>query len=577
MSAKPLAALIALLITACDKPAPAPGKPPSPQAPEVDAPAWFAPEQPVTAITLTALGPTLALGDKTVALAPVLANDASPWSAQGQSGLAHAARWHDATLSQHWTIAQGNPTLAADLSTDLLPAQAESEPLTLTLQLPPGQLDLLDDTLHVRAVETQAATHAWTPGWLRWRSGEHTLTFMHAGGERMEVSRDDQGVTLRWTLWQPDAHPLLKGCGERLKSWSLAASWSVTLGDRAPVVASRLPGGYQAALAPAFIDPALTGRKDLKEGAAVSAQDWLARARTLIHGHSASTDPRFGNGGLLGGQLGGTLSAPATIAADLAVQAYIRELPAQTIEIAAEDAAGAHNTLFSGQPDCKHLAPPNDKATPVALALGGVTSKLPDLLTSAPAVGHNLPLTATLPALNGQRSTLTTAALSRASLQNLQRQRGLSWFATPLVASRNPLIAASREALLEPERQGHWTLHAELAAALGEVELLQESETLLFAPVGALMRHWRAAQRVRISPLPDGSWLLHNPGPAIPGFTLISPEATSPTPPPGASDKSTGEGEGAQRWLWLDLPAGYTRLVATAAPLQPVRWAINPL
>jgi hypothetical protein len=578
MPPKTHAALATLLaathLLACDKPEPAAPAPAITQRPTDrpdDAPPWIAPEQPAIPIVITAQGPTAAA----IPIAPTLDGAAAPWTIDGQT-LSQQARWHDATLAQTWRIADGDPTLRAVVTLDKLPAQALEGPLTLTLTLPAGDVDIVDDAMNVTRVETSAATHAWTPGWVRWRAGERTITFTYAGGERMEVTREASGVTLRWTLWSPQAHPLTKNCGPQLKDWSLAARWEVTWGDRAPVLPSRLPGGAQAALAPVFIDPALTGRKDLKEGAALSAQDWLTRTRTLVHGHSASTDPRFGNGGLLGGQLGGTISAPSKIAGDLAVQSYAKELP-DRVEIAAEDSAGATLALFSGQPDCQHLARPGAGLAPVALALGGVTSKLPDMLTAAPGVAHDVPLTADVPSLNGQRATLTTTALSRAALQNLQRQRGLSWFATPLVATRNPLVAAARESLLDPERQGNWTLHPELAAALGEVELLQESETLMFAPVSLLVRHWRAAQRVQINPLPDGSWLLHNPGAPIPAFTLIAPDALAIATPPGGDDKTTGEGPQAQRWLWLDLPSGFTRLTSPAAPISPVRWSLAPL
>ncbi len=574
MSAKPLAALAALLlVTACDKPAPPqPAPQPSIQRPD-GIPAWSAPaDAPPQAIVITAQGPTVAA----IPIAPLLSGAAEPWTHDGAARITHATRWHGAQLVQTWTVTEGDPTLRAAITLDALPAQALEQPLTLTLALPAGEVELMDDAMGVVKVEASAATHAWTPGWLRWRSGDRVVTFTHAGGERLEVERAASGVTLRWTLWSPQAHPLIKECGAQAAGWSLAARWEVTWGERAPLMPSRLPGGYQAALAPVFIDPALTGRKDLKEAGAASAQDWLIRARTLIHGHSASTDPRFGNGGLLGGQLGGTLSAPAKIAADIAVQSYAKSLP-DRVEIAAEDAADTTLALFSGQPDCQHLAPPGAGVAPVALALGGVTSKLPDMLTSAPSVAHGAPITLSVPTLNGQRATLTTTALSRAALQNLQRQRGLSWFATPLIATRNPLVAAAQEALLEPERQGHWTLHPELAAALGEVELLQEGESILFAPVGLLARHWRAAQRVQISPLPDGSWLLHNPGAPILSFTLLA-SATSTLSLDGAQDKTTGEGASAQRWLWLDLPTGFTRIPdAASTPLAPIRWQLAPL
>jgi hypothetical protein len=577
MSPRAHAALAALLLLGCDKKTPAtpPEAPSTAQRPD-DTPVWIAPDAPVTRLTLTAQGPSMAHEQAApLLIAPTLAGGAEPWSIDHDAML-HATRWHTGQLTQRWEITPGDPTLRATLALDAMPTQATEQPLTLTLSLPPGELDVIDDTMSLAHVQAEAATHAWTPGWLRWRSGEQVVTFVHSGGERMEIKRDEAGITLSWTLWSPELHPLLKGCEAQITGWSLDARWEVTLGDRAPVIPSRLPGGFQAAIAPVFISPALTGRKDLRESDATSAQDWLARARTLIHGHSASTDPRFGNGGLLGGQLGGTLSAPAKIAADISVMGYAKGLPEQ-VEIAAENAAEASTALFTGQPSCANLATPGATNTPVALALGGVTSKLPDMLTSAPGVSSGAPLTVTVPALNGQRSTLTTSALSRPALQQLQRQRGLAWFTTPLVATRNPLVAAAQEALLEPERQGHWTLHPELTAALGEIELLQESETLLFAPVGMLMRRWRAAQRVAVSPLPDGSWLLHNPGAPIPDFTLISPEPSLLTTPPGAQDKLTGDGAAQQRWIWLALPTGFTRILATAPPIAPVRWQLTPL
>jgi hypothetical protein len=554
----PVALSAALLLAmSCDK-----TKSPSPDAssPTTAAalPTWPADASASHTISITP-SPTLTLA--AFPLVPA-SPDAPAWTRDPSDELTLTQRADSGVATLRAT--QGDPTLRGDLT---LQSFDPSQTTTLTWTLPkPDELTALRDDLRPAPITDQPLTiHAWTPGWLQWRRGDTIITLTLEGHERLTISPTADAIELTWTLWDHEAHEALSPCDA--SGWKLHARWSITVGPRAPLIASRYPDGRRAALSPLFFDPARLSDKAMRKASSSSAQDWLQRAQTLLHGHSSNDDPRFGNGGLLGSHLGGALSVPNAYAKDQEIRALI-DAPPSGAALFIDDDPRAAASLHTAAPPCQQLpAAPHQ----VAAILGPISAQAPDATGRyATSPHHEVPALVAIPQLNGARQTLLTNTLSSARLRSLIEQRAALWFATPLLATRDPLISAASQALLEPERQGQWTLQSEVAATLGELELLGEEALVWFGPLTALLHHQRQLSRVTISPLPDGAWLIDNPGEPIPGFTLLSPADLN-------LDTSSLDERAPQRWTTLDLPSGATVLKPTDAPPPhpaPTRWLL---
>lgn len=488
-------------------------------------------------------------------------------------------------ITIRWRIQEGDPQLHLSVALDDVAARQLTEPIVATLELPPGQLEHIDRAYQRAALTEPVSKGPWAPRWVQWSGQEQTISVTGWTFDRVEVRPGEagRGATLRVALWHPAHHPPMRGCPE-VEGLNLRWRAQITLGERLDVLPSRLPGGHLAAVAPVFVDPKHHPDAALHRGGPQGAKDWAKRARTLLYGYSSEEDPRFGNGGLLGLELGGALALPTSWAEVPEVRALLERLEAAPVrpawrlgEQGAQAAPEGAQLLVRERPACEllergertHLvfepsgaqqAARNVLAPSVAMVVGDeeVRETLPGFMQGRPSYLE-------LDLLSGERRALTRQVMGKKALEALLAERGIMWFGAPLVATRNPLEASSAEALLEPERGGQWTLAPSLARALGQIELLDQRPQLLFTDPGRLMEHWRRARRVQLRELADGTFLVLNPGPALPGFTLIAPGDVTPTigeeetEPQGREVITPREGT-MQTWFWWELAPGQTHV-----------------
>lgn len=553
-------------------------------------------------VELQANGPVLRVGSLEWSPTPTLEGlEDLSWKTSREGSrtqITGRGQWNGKPAMLRWIIEEKDPQISLTIELTSVDINQLATPIKATLALPGdgGELWRVRSDFQRDAIRNRRMLDAWSPQWLQWRSDDRTLSFTGWNADRVHV--DPEEHALDFSLWHPAHHPPLSGCGD-LDAVTLRYRLEVTIGDRLDLVTSRLPSGHQAALAPLFI--AATDHPDatLKEGTPKDALDWSARVQTLLYGHSFEEDPRFGNGGLLGIELGGGVTVPAAWYEEKAVKSLrdrtdetrARIIPrgevkgaaiSMTPELGCASFAGKNNAqVYLG------LGTMHPSSAPINALLPSTAMVIGDeqVQTSLPGFVDGRPAHLELPLLSGSRRALTDGYFSREKLHKLLTERGIAWFATPLVATRNPLVGASREALLEPERQGHWTLAPNLARALGNVELINEDGRLLVTHPGELLNHWRATRRVQLRELADGSYALLNPGPPIKGFTLIAPGDITPSigedgaAPLGREVLSPRDGE-TQTWFWWDLKEGVTHLRfgagdASESPLQPVLWNIQ--
>lgn len=520
-------------------------------------------------------------------------------------------------LKAEWVLPKGDPQARLSMSWRDVPLTQLAEPVRAAITLPPGKLEYINHRL-VRAklpASGEVTLHSWTPGWVQWSAGEEVLTIAQWRADQVTIRRDkaDGPITLTFDLWNPAHHPSIHRCEvvpQGRDAITLKLDVTYVLGRRLELIPSRVEGGYLAAVSPVFFDPKLLADSALHDGAPKDAEDWLGRARTLAHGHSDMRDARFGNGGLAGGSgLGGALTVDAAHLESAPVRALIAQLEKTRVSVAATGEGARKDELRAWLTDdeMKHCAALLSRGTPAQrasgvgasgqtlLTLGEATTgdylnvvlprkirQIGDdvVLSYPPSFTEGSPSSVYLPTLDGAREVLTDQLLSKLYLQKLAQDRGISWFATPLIATRNPLTRAASEAVLQPERQGHWTISPEISRALGAVDLLDDHDIVRFDSVEHLLRYWRAARKVRLYEQPDGAIIAHNPGPALPGFTLVM-EGATPLLIDGAKPKARvvpmPEHQTRQTWSWWELKPGDTTITTPkgAQTLDPVSWRVR--
>jgi hypothetical protein len=392
----------------------------------------------------------------------------------------------------------------------------------------------------------------------------------------------------RLVLWQPITSV---ECDEddEPASFDLRTQRIVTL-QQAPDVSSwRYSSGASAQLVPVFDVPSHHGDPQLNETSAKTAAAWLRRARTLIYGHSNPKDPRYGNGGLLGHSLGATIAVPAKWADHPDVLALAADLKGSHVEIAPRgEALGStlQSTRFAVDSSCRTWVELSDKGVPAAMV---GTVEPPDdasqLASTSSVSVSTTPLLATVVPvqLDGQRSSLLARGLDTNLLDQVVRQRASHVFSTPFVATRNPLIGAAKEGLLEPERDGQWTVAAEVSEALANLELWREATPLLVTSVGASASRTSASRQVLHWWTAQGDLRVRNPSSKmIGGYTLVIAGSASATVEGSAisSRRILLDGERQATLLWWDLePGTHTLQISDTSDelvgLTPVDWQIN--
>ena len=542
--------------------------------------------------------------DRTLSLTPALSGiQGEQWEAPIREGthltITGTGRYKERPVTMKWSMGQGDPQAHFTMTLDQIPLAALDQPIVAVTSMGTtgGELVSMDRAMAPQPVE--APLDMWSPAWMQWRAPEPSqaiLTFSDWRAAR--ITRD--GAHFTWSLWEPALQPAITDCPSTHGGITLTLAFTVTFGERVAAVSSRLPSGYLAAVSPVFVPPTMHPEAVIQQAIAAHATDWRDRARTLLQGHSSPDDARYGNGGLLGLGLGGAIVAPARFAraepvsalmtevatsgAAIAPTGHITDFPDSSLWMVAEDAISCDDYLEPREgAHVRVIMRPGAITPPSKLDALSASSSEEVVATQRPGLSPDHPTVITVPLLDGTRPSLVSGALGDRALDALVARRGIAWFATPMVASRNPLIGAAAEQILEPDRQGQWTMSKELARALANIELRAEASEILFRAPNRVVGHWQRARAASIRELPDGSLAIINPRKEpITGYTLVLPGDASPLiddlAPEGCRQVTLATGD-SQSWCWWSLKPGVTRVSfgAAVAPtqLQPTLWRLR--
>ncbi len=524
-------------------------------------------------------------------------------TSEGTTILTGKSMLLDIPLTLQWVFKANDPQATLFIDITDAPLRALDQAITAHMNFPSNtSFEAMHHTMDVREVRSATTLGSWSPGWIKASlpgDGISTLTLSEWNLTAVHISPDAASNQISMSLWDPGSLPSFERCAEvtPARTVSIRQQLTVTLGERLTLVPSRHEQGYRAAIAPLFIDPASHAGKSYKDGRAKSAQDWIARGKTLLYGHSSEQDPRFGNGGLLGLGLGADLAMEQVWQKDPTVKSFSTQLePMRARHLRRTTASGNQGEgMLLDAPDCDvflaarspYLTLGEERsmdqldmlANPPSLQVNGetITRNHPNLLaTTTPYLE--------IPQLSGRRQVLVDAVFSTQALDALIAQRGLMTFATPLVATRNPLTPGAAQALLEPERGGHWTLSEPLSRALTNAELINESHDLLITSPTQMITYWQRARQVRVLEMPDGSVALINPHDTpIEHFSMVASAHVNPVLPEGeeltGKDLVTARDGSSQTWFWWTLEPGTTRITlsedAQNSALAPVDWQLQ--
>jgi hypothetical protein len=475
-------------------------------------------------------------------------------------------------LRVSWTFVEGDPQIEVTLSWVSIPPVGLSTPVSLEIMGSPNSVRALGTDLRLKdlAAESLVESAAWSS--MRFEDAQVSLSSVHGAGLRIGRSREN--ATAELVLWE--GVEWSETCPDDAPAVDLHARMVLTIGEVPPVAVSALPFGAEAALVPIFFEPGEAGQA---QAAAQDAADWLKRARTLLYGHSRTEDPRYGNGGLLGSNFGGVVAMPEFIWEDPSVQDWSALLTDARVDLIPQQtppmAARPRPVLATVNPCAAMME---------ALDAGRLGLRVEDEPTqpgelSGPGLAAGKRPLLDIPRLDGRRHGLVDGVLSRHYLDRLVEQRQILYFSTPFMATRNPLVAMAQQSLLEAEPQGHWTLHAEVARALGRVELMQETGRLVMTSAGDLARRQSLLEEVSMWWTPSGELLLFNGSEeVVPGLTLgVGTSAPITVKSHGGQEVPFDEEQtDSVRWLWWDLEPnnGYT-LVIEDTGLSPMVWKLE--
>ncbi|MFU8803940.1 MAG: hypothetical protein ACNA8W_09050 [Bradymonadaceae bacterium] len=499
------------------------------------------------------------------------------WDAQQRgttSILSLRGTLRGAAFLASWVFVEGDPQVAFTATLTDLPTTELEHVIGLSMEMEADSARIIDGSLRMRDVPL--GTEEFALHWIGLELDEAHITLSTPRATDLRITRRNENMAIDLILWDGDHSPWPDECQNEDARLDLHARTMITIGAAPAFAVSPLPSGFEAALVPMFTEPL---DRDLRPGAARDAEDWMARARTLLYGHSSPEDPRYGNGGLLGSNFGGVLALPEHIWEDPSVQAWTSTLFETRVDLVPQDSP----------PFARHPSPAvavNDRCPAAleavqhnrpALFVGWETTPVAELATDPFTPGY--PILIEAARLDGRRTSLVEGVLSRSQLEHWTRERGILFFSTPLVATRNPLVGAAEQALLEPEPEGNWTLDPEVARALGRVELLQETRRLFITSPSALHGRAQATRDITLWWNEAGTLVVQNQSmDPLEGFTLAIPGAAEVTF--AALDGAVESGqriEDGDLWIWWDLEPGATYSVSWQAPtLAPVRWSMAP-
>ncbi|MFW5966093.1 MAG: hypothetical protein ACOCV2_01190 [Persicimonas sp.] len=548
----------------------------------LDAPpleSWKGDETEGVSVHLTDDGPALAVDDgEPITLTPSSSalefDDWEMHETESHTYVVGDGDYDGAPARAVWTFADGNPQAHFGLSLTDVPAKHLSDDAMLDLTLPEGDSET---AAPLEAMPDEVSTA------VRWRGGDHLLTFDNWTGEMLApLPGDSEDATvLGFVLWSEEAGKAWSVCEEETEAtFDARAAFTVTLGGHTPVARWPQPEGQQGRMVPVFGDPSEHEDAELHEGATDDPDRWVDRARTLVHGHSNPEEPRYGNGGLLGNNLGGTIIVPSDLADKEAVHRFAESLEGSSVELLAESNAELPQSgvRLSDDPSCDDLLEAASESTSVLLEARDESG----VEVSAPAFSSRArlaPLVAPR-AFDGQLKTLVDQGFGRA--QRLFDERGTIVFQTPFVATRNPLIGAAKEALLHPERHGQWTLSTPLSDTLADMEIWREEMPVEVTSLSEAARYVDGARSAWWGWDDEGNLLIGHAGEeTITDFTIALPGrvAGRVDGEPIESRPVTSDA-GEATLLWWDLEPGKTRVELSgvdyeADDLRPVDWSFE--
>lgn len=510
--------------------------------------------------------------------------------AQSRTQVVGDGKWNDTPVLARWTFAAGNPQAYFSLKIPEFPASLLRENLALKIAFPQGQVSLISPAAGMSA---QAALWSGALGVPR-------ISVSNWSGDSLQVAGQivdsHEARELLLSLWLAPGHLESERCADGLRI-DLEMSFMLRFGGAQAPSLWPYADGAAGALVPIFGLPAEHSDPQIAEAAAPDASRWLRRANTLIYGHSNPEDPRFGTGGLLGNKLGATVIVPTRFSDDPKIEALARALDQTPVELAPFGEASSQADAYAGSSralksaNCAQLAALAGRRTPAVI----LTQSAPDDAAKRPI--HQgpagWPMVVLPEGFDGRIQSLRLQGFEPGVLSALLETYQTRVFLSPFVATRNPLIGAAHESLLEPERDGHWTVRAPLGGALANLELWREESPIMVASVADLARHRRAVQEVKTWWNAAQQLQVYNPSDTtIHGFTLALPgvqDATLLDSPANTSSRvlraPTGAAPAATRTLiWWDLKPGLQQISLSegaglpdpqTAATSPILWEIK--
>jgi len=512
------------------------------------------------------------------------------------------------TVRYEWLFRSGDPQARFSVRfPEVERTSLREQSFSTSFRLPTGELRALGRRLQPRSFQTsELPRHVGptTPHWMQWRDAGRTVTLAGWTGDGWSLSKAPDGESLRLDLhvWRPEPHAAVQNCSEPdddPPTVALEATTTVTFAAAPRVVPSNLPDGKAAGAIPIFDAPGAHPDSAIRAARPAGPDNWAARAKTLAYGHSDSTDPRYGNGGLLGHDLGGTIAVPEQWADADPVRSFAGATAESGVDVAVRGAGAPPNggdaptpswgTLIADEPRCGALFGREGTLQPAVAVSdfrkfrGTLDEETLQSVTS-PGPGSARPYR-----LDGSRSELLDSALSSDVLRTLLDHRDIATFATPLVGSRDPLVPAAEEALLEPERHGAWTVSPPVAESLADLSILKETEPLWVGSLSEWTTYWRRTRNARRRWSSEGNMRVRAAGEeGVRGFTLlvlgvhlsdedVAVEGADRLELRRGRAPAARSGSTQHTWLSWDLKPGESARVrfgpeASVPTMPPVRW-----
>lgn len=538
---------------------------------------WSGDEADGVSIHLSDDGPALAAGDgKRISLTPSSsALEFARWEAHESDSYTYVVGEGDydgAPVRAVWTFAHGNPQAHLAISLTDVEASNLSDDAMLDLTLPEGNVEA-SAPLEVMPDEISTA--------VRWRGEDHLLTFDNWTGETLAPLPGDSGGTtaLGFVLWTEENGEAWSVCEDEAEAtFDARAAFTVTLGGHTPIARWPQPQGQQGRMVPVFGDPREHEDTELHEGATDQPDRWVDRARTLVHGHSNPEEPRFGNGGLLGNNLGGTVIVPPALADAEAVHEFAESLEGSSVELIGQPGSGLPGAglRLTDDPGCDDLVEAASGSTSLVLLEARDNTGIG---VSVPAFSSRAELAplVTPRAFDGRLQTLVDDGFGQA--HRLADERSTLIFQTPFVATRNPLIGAASEALLDPERHGQWTLSPPLSDTLADMEIWREEMPVEVTSLSGATRYLDRARSTWWGWGDEGDLLVGHAGEeTISDYTIALPgRVAGRVDEEPIESRSVVNDAGEATLLWWDLEPGTTRVELSgvdyeAERLRPIDW-----